>query len=256
MSQKYVIGNWKSNPATTDEAINLASKLVHSSTCLVGCAPSFVHLAAVGAVLADNIWLGAQDIHGRSADTGAFTGDICASQVANMGAKFVLVGHSERRQYHHETSELLTNKIRHAFDNGLSVIYCIGESKEQYQAEQTLAVLAKQLELLAPFSQEINFGKVGTLPKLIIAYEPVWAIGTGLTPTFEEVEAVHNFISETLSSLEVGAPILYGGSVNDKNATQFAQSPLTDGVLVGGASLKSDSFLAIVQAFSHKNSSS
>lgn len=256
MSQKYVIGNWKSNPATTDEAINLASKLVHSSTCLVGCAPSFVHLAAVGAVLADNIWLGAQDIHGRSADTGAFTGDICASQVANMGAKFVLVGHSERRQYHQEDDSLLGAKIHHAFNSGLSVIYCVGESEAHYQTGQTLPVLAQQLALLAPLGDITDFAADGCLPKLIVAYEPVWAIGTGLTPTFEEVEAVHNFISETLSSLEVGAPILYGGSVNDKNATQFTQSPLIDGVLVGGASLKSDSFLAIVQAFSHKNSSS
>lgn len=250
MTQKYVIGNWKANPNTLAEAVALSGALTHSSACLVGCVPSFLHISAVAEVLASNVLLGTQDISAHSGSTGAFTGDVCGSQIASMGVSFVLVGHSERRQYHHETSELLTNKIRHAFDNGLSVVYCIGESKEQYQAGQTLAILAEQLELLAPFGQEIDFGKAGTLPKLIVAYEPVWAIGTGLTPTLDEIASVHNFISETLSTLEISSPILYGGSVNDKNANQFAQAPLVDGVLVGGASLNADSFLAIVQAFS------
>lgn len=251
MTQKYVIGNWKTNPATTAQATALASSLIHSSTSLVGCVPSFVHLGAVKAALPNNVLLGAQDISAYAAGTGAFTGDICADQLTDLGASFVLVGHSERRQYHQEHDQLLATKIRHAFDAGLSVIYCIGESKEQYQTKQTLQVLAQQLELLASFNQDIDFGADGYLPKLIVAYEPVWAIGTGLTPTLDEVEMVHNFISETLSTLQIPAPILYGGSVNDQNATQFAQSPLINGVLVGGASLKADSFLAIVQAFSN-----
>lgn len=252
MTQKYVIGNWKLNPATVDEARSLAASLHHQSQCVVGCAPSFVHTSIVKAALKDNVLLGAQDIAYKTGNTGAFTGDISAAQVTDLGASFVLVGHSERRQYHHESDDVFYQKMTHAFASGLSVIYCIGETKTQYDQGATHQVLESQLQVLENFASElplVHDTAKGQLPKLVIAYEPVWAIGTGLTPTFEEIEHTHNFISETLSTLQIPAPILYGGSVNDKNAISFAQSPLIDGALVGGASLKAESFLAIVEAF-------
>lgn len=249
MSQKYVIGNYKLNPASQQDALTLAQNLTPSA-CVVGIAPSILHLSAIKSVLADGIALGVQDITHKSADVGAFTGDVSATQVKDMGANFTLVGHSERRQYHGETDEILSQKIAHAFHAGLSVVFCIGETKDDYDQKRTQQVLSAQLELLTPFAKQIPLDTDQTLPKLIIAYEPVWAIGTGLTPTLAEIECVHNFISETLSTLQIFAPILYGGSVNDQNATSFAQSPLIDGALVGGASLKTDRFAAIITAFS------
>lgn len=252
--QKYVIGNWKLNPATHAEAITLTLALKDAlmdtpNTCCVGIAPSLLHLSDIKTFAPYSLAIGVQDIAHKTAQTGAFTGDVSAMQVADMGAKFTLVGHSERRQYHGETDEILTAKIRHAFDVGLSVIYCIGETKDEYERGETEQVLEAQLELLEQFAKEIPFAEDVPFAKLIIAYEPVWAIGTGLTPTFDEVESVHNFISNLLSTFEIPAPILYGGSVNDKNAPEFAKSVVIDGALVGGASLKADSFTNIVRAF-------
>lgn len=258
MTQKYVIGNWKLNPTTLtnvtaltlDINIALTQSDIH---CLLGVAPSFVHLSAVKDCICPNVYIGSQDISHKTDGTGAFTGDISAHQIASLGANFTLIGHSERRQYHNETADELTQKISHAFKHNLSVIYCIGETKDEYEQGITCQVLEKQLAILEQWSGQIPFVDSlpkGQLPKLIIAYEPVWAIGTGLTPTFDEIETVHGFIGEILSTLQVPAPILYGGSVNDKNAPEFAKSPLIDGALVGGASLKAESFLAIAKAFS------
>ena len=175
-------------------------------------------------------------------------GDVSAAQLTDIGAKFALVGHSERRQYHGEHDEILTKKIRQAFLANLSVIFCIGETKAEYDAGQTYEVLEKQLRLLEQFASDVGFEHY-ELPKLLIAYEPVWAIGTGLTPTTLEIEEVHNYISESLSTLEIYAPLLYGGSVNQNNATDIANIAVVDGVLVGGASLKADNFGQIIRAF-------
>ena len=248
MPQKYVIGNYKLNPATQKDAVALAQSLTLSD-CIVGIVPSVVHLSAIKSVLADGIILGVQDITHKTDKTGAFTGDISAEQVADLGASFALVGHSERRQYYGENDDILSQKISCAFNAGLSVIFCVGETQDDYTNQRTQKVLENQLELLAKFAQKIPLHSEG-LPKLIIAYEPVWAIGTGLTPTLNEIENVHNFIGEILSTMEIFAPILYGGSVNDKNASEFATSALIDGALVGGASLKTESFTAIIHAFS------
>lgn len=253
----YVIGNWKLNPSTyqaaTDLADELCSALAHTKPdCVVGVCPSFVHLSGVSKRL-DSALVGVQDICQHTSSTGAFTGDVSAQQVADLGAVFALVGHSERRSYHQESNDDLTAKIRHAFDTGLSVVFCIGESRQMYEAGKTLAVLETQLELLADFAKDIDTNVMPSgLPKLLIAYEPVWAIGTGLTPTTTEINDVHNFISEILSTMEIYAPILYGGSVNDKNATEIANLPMVNGVLVGGASLKADSFMTIIKSFSQK----
>lgn len=246
MSQKYVIGNWKLNPATVSDAAALATSLPANDGCTVGVVPSLVHLSAVKSVLADGILLGVQDIAYKTAETGAFTGDVSACQVADVGATFTLVGHSERRQYHGETAEILSAKIAHAFTHGLSVIYCIGETKDEYERGETFGILKNQLAILKAFVNQADVDAA----KLIIAYEPVWAIGTGLTPTFDEIEKTHRFIKDELATFGMTAPILYGGSVNDKNAPEFAKSNVIDGALVGGASLKTDSFTAIIHAFS------
>ena len=251
----YVIGNWKLNPSTLQTATTLANELNTAltgglSNCVIGVCPSFVHLSGVAEKL-DKAVIGVQDICAHTASTGAFTGDVSAEQAADLGAKFALVGHSERRSYYQESDKLLSAKISNAFGAGLSVVYCIGETKDEYEAGQTFAVLERQLELLQNFAKDIDCTSK-SLPKLLIAYEPVWAIGTGLTPTPSEVDSVHNFISKILSTLQIPAPILYGGSVNDKNAQEFASLPMVNGVLVGGASLKADSFMTITQAFANK----
>ena len=259
MNQKYVIGNWKLNPASTDELDILIHEL-NAADALSGVqmaiCPSFVHLSCVKDKLAPLFLVGAQDIAHKTDGTGAFTGDVSARQVLDLGASFSLIGHSERRQYHQETDVILSQKIVHALESGLSVVFCVGETKEDYEQKRTEYVLKSQLHALSAFGgSSLDNDTLGDhsfdtkLPRLIIAYEPVWAIGTGLTPTFDEIQSVHKFIAEQLRAMQIHAPILYGGSVNDKNASEFASSSLIDGVLVGGASLKADSFLTIARAF-------
>ncbi|MFA9486459.1 MULTISPECIES: triose-phosphate isomerase [unclassified Moraxella] len=243
---KYVIGNWKLNPATLADAtalahaISLASK---QASCHIGCCPTFLHLGAVKEILKDSsVWVGAQDVCAFG-KTGAFTGDVSATQVVDMGANFTLIGHSERRSYHGETNVVLADKIRHAIDVGLVVVLCIGETKTQYDQGETLAVLDEQLSVLHGLD----------VPKqqLLIAYEPVWAIGTGLTPTVDEVAITHRHIKANLASQGIDdVGVLYGGSVNDNNAKELATCEVIDGALVGGASLKAESFSLIAQAFS------
>lgn len=254
-AQKYVIGNWKLNPATLADAVALALQLKETladmeTRCVcVGVAPSVLYLTDVKKLLPLPVQLGVQDITHKTLDVGAFTGDVSAMQVGSMGANFTLVGHSERRQYYGENDEVLTAKIQHAFNANLSVVFCVGETKDEYEQGKTQEVLKKQLQLLMQFTKEIPDAKEAVFPKLIIAYEPVWAIGTGLTPTLGEIEKTHKFIGKLLSDFGMPVPILYGGSVNDKNASDIATCQGVDGVLVGGASLKIDSFATIVSAF-------
>lgn len=257
MSTKWVIGNWKMNPADPTEAAALAQSLLHTVqaadiSCQVGVAPSFLHLVSVRNILKEWVHVGAQDIaaHQTPVGIGAFTGDVSAVQLMNVGLDFVLVGHSERRQYYNETANTLAAKIRQTFASGLSVIYCVGESKASYECQETLDVLTEQLAVLADIVKNEPSTSPKNLPQLFIAYEPVWAIGTGLTPTLDEIEQVHGFIRQTIQKFGMNAPILYGGSVNDTNAAEFARSTMIDGALVGGASLKIESFAKIISAFS------
>ena len=246
-TSKYVIGNWKLNPASLNEAKALAAAvkaaLADQTEVKLGCAPGFLHLSEVAAVLADStIWVGAQDISANTGATGAFTGDVSAAQIIDAGARFVILGHSERRQYQGEDNPVLAKKIQQASAADLVVILCVGETESQYKSGETLSVLEEQLSVLdglgVPRSQ------------LIIAYEPVWAIGTGLTPTIDEVVAVHRHIRATLADKELPEIcVLYGGSVNADNAAAFASAPEVAGALVGGASLKADAFAQIVTAF-------
>lgn len=265
LGKKWVIGNWKMNPANVDTVFEFCQEFAQKlsketnwqSSVVVGIAPSFVHLGLVDYCLSGEhlghdkelpIVLVSQDVSGFGKQAGAFTGDVSAMQISDL-AECTLIGHSERRQYHGEDDELLIEKIKNAFDANLSVVYCIGETKQEYERGETKTVLEKQLKLLVQFTKEISSLEDTLFPKLIVAYEPVWAIGTGLTPTLDEIKEVHHFVGQTLSAFEITVPIIYGGSVNDKNAADISSCQGVDGVLVGGASLRADSFVTIIQAF-------
>lgn len=259
--QAWVIGNWKQNPATIEDVNTLLDNLLSASednhndhqSCQLMVAPSCVHLAAVSARLQhSSIQVSAQNISAHSATVGAYTGDCSAQQVADAGASWTLLGHSERRQYHHESNDSLLAKLNCAFAQGVGVVLCIGETQEEYDAKQTISVLDEQLTVIKSLLQTDSIQPQELAERLIIAYEPVWAIGTGKVPTVGEVSATHQHIKEQIASfapesLEVS--VLYGGSVNADNADSFAASAMIDGALVGGASLKADSFLAIADAF-------
>ena len=209
---------------------------------LMVCPPAtlamrFVEIAA-GAVA-----IGGQDCHAEP--SGAFTGDISAEMLADLGATAVIVGHSERRSYHHETDADVRAKALAAWRAGLTGILCVGETQEQRAAGREIAVIGAQLDGSVPDG--------ATAPRLVVAYEPVWAIGTGLTPTVADVTAVHAFIRGRLLARFPGAGegirILYGGSVKPSNARELLSVPNVDGALVGGASLKATEFLAIAAAY-------
>ncbi|MBP3946251.1 triose-phosphate isomerase [Psychrobacter sp. K31L] len=261
--QAWVIGNWKQNPATSHDvnalldnlltAVNTEEQVVKNS-CRLMVAPSCIHLAAVSARLKDtSVLCAAQDISAHSANTGAYTGDCSAQQVADAGATWTILGHSERRQYHQETHESLLQKLTHALTQNLGVVFCIGETQAQYDDKQTLAVIDTQLSVVKDLLAQQPELAASLSERLIIAYEPVWAIGTGKVPTVAEVSTTHQHIKQTVTgfaeSLEA-MTVLYGGSVNVDNADSFAADPMIDGALVGGASLKADSFLMIADAFS------
>lgn len=261
--QAWVIGNWKQNPATNHDvnallddlltAVNTEEQVVKNS-CRLMVAPSCIHLAAVSARLKDtSVLCAAQDISAHSANTGAYTGDCSAQQVADAGATWTILGHSERRQYHQETHESLLQKLTHALTQNLGVVFCIGETQAQYDDKQTLAVIDTQLSVVKDLLAQQPELAASLSERLIIAYEPVWAIGTGKVPTVAEVSTTHQHIKQTVTgfaeSLEA-MTVLYGGSVNVDNADSFAADSMIDGALVGGASLKADSFLMIANAFS------
>lgn len=251
-TKNWVIANWKMQPTTTAEVdallTGLRQKLADAVLPNIALAPSFLHLSQVKDSLNDlPIYLAAQNVCEQHPTHGAFTGEVSAKQLADSGVSSVIIGHSERRQYFAESNADLMQKIDCALSQGLSVIFCVGETLEQYENHHTQAVIAEQLTPLQKFLTD-EF-----VDKIIIAYEPVWAIGTGKVPTVAEVTDVHQFIADTLAKSHPAfakTPILYGGSVKADNAKDFAQSPTVSGVLVGGASLNADSFWQIIHAFS------
>ena len=263
----WVIANWKMNPSTQLTVTALMTDLQQQipadalQSCNVVVAPSFMHLSTTQQAIqhgASNIGLAAQNLCAQHADKGAFTGEISAAQLKDAQVNYVLVGHSERRQYFNEDDACLIQKIRHAFAHDLTVVFCIGETQAQYEQNQTQDVLAAQLmvvkQLAAEFANtQAENAQLGNLAsRLIIAYEPVWAIGTGKIPTIQEVQNIHAFINTTLTDIDASlasTPILYGGSVKADNAAEIAQCPNVNGVLVGGASLDATSFTQIIQAF-------
>ena len=258
----WVIANWKMNPSTQLTVTALMTDLQQQipadalQSCNVVVAPSFIHLATTQQAIQHgslNIGLAAQNLCAQHADTGAFTGEVSGAQLKDAQVNYVLVGHSERRQYFNEDDTCLIQKIRHAFAHDLTVVFCIGETQAQYEQNQTQDVLSAQLTVVKQLAAEFANTQLGNLAsRLIIAYEPVWAIGTGKIPTMQEVQNIHAFINTTLTDIDASlatTPILYGGSVKADNAAEIAQCPNVNGVLVGGASLDATGFTQIIQAF-------
>ena len=258
----WVIANWKMNPSTQLTVTALMTDLQQQipadalQSCNVVVAPSFMHLSTTQQAIqhgASNIGLAAQNLCAQHADKGAFTGEVSGAQLKDAQVNYVLVGHSERRQYFNEDDACLIQKIRNAFAHDLTVVFCIGETQAQYEQNQTQDVLAAQLTVVKQLAAEFANAQLGNLAsRLIIAYEPVWAIGTGKIPTIQEVQNIHAFINTTLTDIDASlatTPILYGGSVKADNAAEIAQCPNVNGVLVGGASLDATGFTQIIQAF-------
>ena len=251
MRKPFVAGNWKMNTDSHSsvalaEAVAAGSSGFAGSSVDVAVIPPFVYLQAVAkAVSSSHIGLGSQDIYFEQ--NGAFTGEISASMLKDIGCTYVLCGHSERRHVIGETDELVNKKIAAAIAGGLLPIFCVGELIEQRKAEKTTEVITQQIEAgLAGLSTE----KVSAVT---IAYEPVWAIGTGLTATSEQAQEVHCFVRQLLAKmyseqLSQEIRIQYGGSVKPGNAAELMAQEDVDGLLVGGASLKADDFLEIIQA--------
>jgi len=222
----------------------LAGKSKSERAAIVIC-PPFTSLQTAGNRLkGSHIALGAQEMSEQK--KGAFTGDISAELLLTLGVTYVILGHSERRQYHFETDAKVNAKAKAAISAGLTPIICVGETLEQRESNQTNAVIQGQIEgTLSGFSSD-------DLRKVVIAYEPVWAIGTGRTASNQQGQDVHMFIRQLAGKIDAKAaeelPILYGGSVKPDNAVGLLAQPDIDGALVGGASLKADEFIAIINA--------
>lgn len=250
MRALLIAGNWKMNPTTAEAASALAGKVkagLGSATDVhVVLAPPAVFLRGVDEALAGSpIGLGGQNLHAK--DSGAFTGEVSAPMLVDIGCTHVIIGHSERRQLMGETNQQVNAKLKSALAARLIPIVCIGETKDERLADKTEAVLLEQLEgSLAGLSPEQMAG-------VVLAYEPVWAIGTGLTATPEQAQAAHAFIRQWLAktfgeATAARVVVQYGGSVKPANAAELLACPDIDGALVGGASLEADDFLKIIQA--------
>jgi triosephosphate isomerase len=247
MRKKVIAGNWKMNNDIS-ESQNLVSGILsglgNDNKCDVIVCPPFTSLSEINTLIKDTqVKLGAQNVHYE--DSGAFTGEISNSMLKSVGCEYVIIGHSERRTIFGENDEMINKKIKKALDSRLKVIFCIGESLEQREEGITNEVVKKQIVngLVNVTSDELS--------NIIIAYEPIWAIGTGKTATPEQAQEVHSFIRgliEQFYSKESSENLViqYGGSVKPDNAATLLSQPDIDGALVGGACLKADSFLSII----------
>lgn len=244
--KKLAAGNWKMNGTMAALAEVEALIAAHPSpNCdMLLCPPATLIAAMADRAKGSALAVGAQDCH--TATSGAHTGDLSAAMVKDAGARSVILGHSERRADHGETSELVRQKAEAALAAGLMAIVCIGETEAERDAGQTLDVIGAQLDTSLP--------KGATATNLVVAYEPVWAIGTGRTPTLEQITEVHSFLRARLTGVigaeAAGTRLLYGGSVKPSNAAEIFALADVDGALVGGASLKAADFGAIVAALS------
>ena len=243
---KFIAGNWKMN-TNKAEAVNLAKAVAKGapSGVQVGVAPPFVYLDAVGqAIGGSSVLLGAQDVHFMEKN-GAFTGEISLEMLKDLGVKFALTGHSERRHLLGEGPELVGKKAQAVYAAGLTLVHCVGEKLEERDAGTTFTVVQAQLQELTTAMQDPN--------RVVIAYEPVWAIGTGRNATDAQAQEVHAYIRQAIGKMwnkdfADHVRILYGGSMKPENAKGLLTQPDVDGGLIGGAALKADSFLAIVNA--------
>ncbi len=251
MRQKIVAGNWKMNMDLQD-GIALAKELSedlskNKPNCGVVICTPFIHLASVASIINKDVMnLGAENCADK--EKGAYTGEVSASMVRSTGAEYVILGHSERRAYYNETPEILKEKVNLALNNGLKVIFCIGEVLEEREAGRQNEVVGAQLAgSLFELTKE-------QFSNIVLAYEPVWAIGTGKTATSDQAEEMHSFIRKTIEN-KFGAEaaenvtILYGGSCKPSNARELFSKPDVDGGLIGGASLKAADFEAIIDAW-------
>ena len=244
-----IAGNWKMNGLSVDgvelaKAVAAEVKKMGKPECEFLVCPPFTLLYLVKKALRGaKVALGAQDAH--FAVKGAHTGDISPAMLTDLGCSYVILGHSERRADHGESSELVAKKAAAAYENGLKTIICIGETEKQRDEGKTIEVCSKQILASVPDN--------ATAANTVIAYEPVWAIGTGKTPTAVDVEEVHAAVRKVLAkklgkSVAGKMRILYGGSVKPNNAKEFLSLPDVDGALIGGASLKAEDFMAIAKS--------
>ncbi|MDR1918765.1 MAG: triose-phosphate isomerase [Tannerellaceae bacterium] len=251
MRKNMIAGNWKMN-TTLSEGLALAKGLNEALKgktllCDVVIGTPFTHLASVAAAI-DTSRIGVAAQNCADKEKGAYTGEVSAAMIASTGAKYVILGHSERRQYYHETAQTLKDKVNLALANGLTPIFCIGEVLKEREDGKHFDVVDEQVKAsLFDLSPE-DFGK------LVIAYEPVWAIGTGKTATADQAQEIHAHIRQTIASrygsvIAGDTTILYGGSMNAENAKDLVAKPDVDGGLIGGASLSVEKFLPIVEAF-------
>ncbi|MEI6847470.1 MAG: triose-phosphate isomerase [Chlorobiaceae bacterium] len=250
MRRKIVVGNWKMNN-TIAESASLALELLSAlgegfSGCEVGIAPTYVALQEAGRIIERScVQLVAQNCHYEN--DGAFTGEVSAKMIKAVGCSFVIIGHSERRQYFGETNATVNLRIKKALSEGLKVILCVGETLEERESEVTSVVVSSQVKE--------GLAGISDISDIVIAYEPVWAIGTGKTASAAQAEEVHLLIRTTITELygQTAAGhlrIQYGGSVKPSNAVELFAMPNIDGGLIGGASLNAADFAAIIRAAS------
>jgi len=243
--KKFVAGNWKMNGSLTANAALLEGVIagLGSPACTVAACVPAPYLAQVQASVAGTaLALGAQDVSAFA--SGAYTGEVSAAMLGEFGVSYCIVGHSERRQYHGETDATVAAKALAALDKGITPIVCVGETLAEREAGQTEAVVRRQLAAVLT-----QLGDKAA--RMVLAYEPVWAIGTGKTASPEQAQAVHAALRAQLQAVGdavAAQPILYGGSMNAANAAQLLAQPDIDGGLIGGASLKAADFLTIVAA--------
>ena len=240
--RKIIAGNWKMNGKLENllEIKKISNEFAQSKIEIIIC-PPFTLLSAASE-LAKNVYIGAQNLHPEN--EGAFTGEISANMLVDLGITHSIIGHSERRNKHNETNEIVARKVKISLEKKLQTIICIGETEMQRKENSTLEILEQQL--LDSLANNINF------EKLIVAYEPIWAIGTGLIPEISEISKIHDFIRVRLVELygpnASNIPLLYGGSVNGSNAPEIFNVNNVNGALVGGASLSFEKFAPIIRA--------
>lgn len=248
MRTKIVAGNWKMNKnlQETEALLSELSAMLPDSNAEVIVAPTFVNLqAAINSLQSSTMKVAAQNMH--FAESGAYTGEISADMLLSLGVDIVILGHSERRAYFGEDDALLAKKVKTAVEKGLKTIFCFGEELEDRKSENHFSVVESQLKN-ALFDLDVSAWK-----SIILAYEPVWAIGTGETASPEQAQEMHAFIRKTIAdaynaSVADDVSILYGGSVKPNNAAEIFSKPDVDGGLIGGASLVASDFVAIIEA--------
>ncbi len=251
MRKNIVAGNWKMNKTLT-EGLELAQTLNQAladktPACDVIIGTPFIHLAGiVNLVHEGKIAVAAQNCADK--EQGAYTGEVSAAMIASTGAKYIILGHSERRTYYGETAELLVEKVNLTLKQGLSPIFCIGEVLEERESEKHFEVVKTQI------ADSLFHLSADQMKNVILAYEPVWAIGTGKTASAAQAQEMHAYIRSVLTNhfgqaLANEISILYGGSCNPSNAKELFSNPDVDGGLIGGASLKGDDFISIIDAF-------